>query len=149
MECSKVNHFKTSHRPDQGLDTLGHIANQLRQYICDVLLEREMIQELLPYFADMSGSITVTYNHYIKWVDKLRTYEFADELVLAVTARKLLMLISVIPKDASWLVRTHPDVSLHGTLGIDEADPLYLGRSPDIKSKVNVEISLCVMQIYC
>jgi hypothetical protein len=63
--------------------------------MCDVLLEREMIQELLPYFAEMSGSQSVT-------------------------ARKLRMLISVIPKDASWLVRTHPDVSFHGDLGIDE-----------------------------
>ena len=87
-----------------------------------------MIQELLPYFAEMSGSHRVTYTHYQKWVTRLRTYEFADELVLAVTARKLRMLISVIPKDASWLVRTHPDVSLHGELGIDETEPLYLGR---------------------
>jgi hypothetical protein len=123
-----VNHFKTGQRPDNGLDRLGDIANQLRQYMCNVLLEREMIQELLPYFAEMSGSQSVTYNHYQKWVKRLRTYEFADELVLAVTARKLRMLISVIPKEASWLVRTHPDVSLHGGLGIDETEPLYLGR---------------------
>jgi hypothetical protein len=84
--------------------------------MCDVLLEREMIQELLPYFAEMSGSQSVTYNHFQRWVNN----ECADELVLAVTARKLRMLISVIPKDASWLVRTHPDVSFHGDLGIDE-----------------------------
>ena len=126
-----MNRFKACQRPDNGGDSLGGIANQLRQYMCGVLLEKEMIQELLPYFAEMSGSPAVTYAHYRQWVDRLRKYEYADELVLAVTARKLRMFISVIPKDASWLVRTHPDVSLHGELGIDETEPLYLGRLPD------------------
>jgi hypothetical protein len=87
-----------------------------------------MIQELLPYFAEMTGSQQVTWIHYQKWISRLRKYEFADELVLAVTAKKLRMLISVIPKEASWLVRSHPDVSLYGELGIDEAEPLYLGH---------------------
>ena len=123
-----MDRFKTCQRPNNGRDRLGDIANQLRQYMCGVLLEKEMIQELLPYFAEMSDSQSVAYSHYQRWVKRLRTYEFADELVLAVTARKLRVLISVIPKDASWIVRTHPDVSLHGELGIDETEPLYLGR---------------------
>ena len=67
-----------ANRPPNGADQLGDVANQLRQYICDAMLDRETIREVLPYFAEMSGAQTVSLQQYQRWVSRLRNHEFAD-----------------------------------------------------------------------
>ncbi len=53
--------------------------------------------------------------------------EFADELVVAVTAQKLGVPIVVIPAVPEWKIQTHPHPDLHAHLSIDSNDAIYLG----------------------
>ena len=106
---------------------MGEAADQLRQYICNALLERNTMREILPYFAELSGSTTVSLRHYKSWVAKLRYSEFADELVVAVTAQKLGVPIVVIPAVPEWKIQTHPHPDLHAHLAINSNDAIYLG----------------------
>ena len=117
-----------ANRPPNGADQLGDVANQLRQYICDAMLDRETMREVLPYFAEMSGAQTVSLQQYQRWVSRLRNHEFADELVLAITAKKLRIPIIVVPKESAWVLQTHPDLTLHGLLGVEANHPIYLGN---------------------
>ena len=117
-----------TNRPPNGADELGKVANQLRQYICDAMLDRETIREVLPYFDEMSGAQTVSLRQYQRWVSRLRNHEFADEWVLAITAKKLRIPIIVVPKESAWVLQTHPDPTLHGLLSVEANHPIYLGN---------------------
>ena len=85
------------------------------------------MREFLPYFAEMSGAQTVSLQQYQRWVSRLRNHEFADELVLAITAKELRIPIIVVPKESAWVLQTHPDPALHGLLGVEANRPMYLG----------------------
>ena len=126
-ESSQVSDMNSEKRHKEGDDQLGQVANLLRQYICDAMLQSETMQEVLPYFAEMSGSDSVTFDDYRRWVARLRNHEFADELVVAITAKKLRIPIVVVPSNADWVLQTHPDISLHHQLRVESANPIYLG----------------------
>ena len=89
-------------------DELGKLANDLRQAICDVMDEPRTVAEMLPFFAQQAESEKVTYAQFESWKKALRKSEYADELVLALTAKELGLCIAVVPKMSDWVIRWHP-----------------------------------------
>ena len=87
------------------------------------------MKQVLPYFAEMSGGYLKDLNQYYHWVEKLRKVEFADELVVAVTAQKLNVPIVVVPENPDWVIQTHPDPSTGAHPEVDFSNSVYLGNS--------------------
>ena len=89
--------------------TLGLLAEALRKHFCHgegaVLLRSDMQQTFYPAFACLGGGDTATKAKYAKWVQRLATSEFADELVVVAVAREFSIRITVIPYTPQTSIR--------------------------------------------
>ena len=106
---------------------LGTVAEALRTRFCGggaaVLLRADMKARIFQAFAglDVRGPVR-TEAMYTRWVQKLATKEYADELVVMCVALELAIRITIIPftpPDAlgEWAVaRYGPDGSAHAIL---------------------------------
>ena len=126
-----MNKFEHSHDDRKEGDALGEIANELRLAVCDAMEKPEVIVELLPFFAKHASNEKVTYEHFKRWRMSLRTQEYADELVLALTAKELGVQIVVVPKEKDWKIQRYPRENAdeqHRRVSDRESNTIYLGN---------------------
>ena len=121
---------------------LGVVAEALRTRFCGsesaVLLRPDMKARIYQAFAglDIRGPAR-TEQMYARWVQKLATREYADELVLLCVAMELGIRITVIPytppvANAPWAITAYgPEGAEHVLyLGNNDVHYVYLSRTP-------------------
>ena len=114
---------------------LGLLAQSLRQHFCagpsSVLLRADIKDIIYPAFASLTvRAARRTQQHYERWVSKLATKEYADELVVVAVAMELSIRIVVVPYTpvsavAPWAIPTY------GPAGAaqDASRTMYLGNN--------------------
>ena len=129
---------------------LGLCAEALRSYFCAgtdaVLLKPKIYAKLYPAFAALRNNGPVrTEDMYKRWVGKLNTKEYADELVVLAVALELPVRLVVIPftpqsSDRPWVITSYeaPGMGLDGTstiyFGNNDVHYVYLSRGHGIGS---------------
>lgn len=106
ISSTQERYFHSEERQEG--DELGILANDLRQAICNAMDEQRTTAEMLPFFAKHAVSEKVSFADFTAWKKGLRRDQYADELVLALTAKELGLRIAVIPSCNEWLIRWHP-----------------------------------------
>ena len=114
---------------------LGLCAEALRRHFCDgpdaVLLRPDMQAKIYPAFAglDIRGP-SRTEQLYQRWVQKLATHEYADELVVLAVALELHIRIVVVPYTPAaalvpWAIATYgsPEITA------DQGTTIYFGNN--------------------
>jgi hypothetical protein len=125
-------------RAEPGLikDTpLGKLAATLRHHFCagpsPVLLRLGMMDRIFQAFAGLQeDGPTRTLQMYKRWVEKLATREFADELVVVAVAMELKIAIVCVPHTpqeaaSQWVVSTYQD----SDSAIPHDRMIYLGNN--------------------
>ena len=119
---------------------LGTVAEALRTRFCGgdaaVLLRADMKARIFQAFAGLEvGGVARTEAMYTRWVEKLATKEYADELVVMCVALELAIRITIIPYTppealGEWAVaRYGPDGSAYSILlGNNDAHYVLLSR---------------------
>ena len=126
------------------MSPLGLFAEALRSYFCAgpdaVLLKPTICAKVYPAFAALRiNGPARTEAMYKKWVEKLGTREFADELVLLAVALELPVRLVVIPytphsSERPWVITSYeaPGMGLDGTrtiyFGNNDVHYVYLSR---------------------
>jgi hypothetical protein len=114
---------------------LGMLASTLRQHFCDgassVLMRSDMMARIYQAFAGLQedGSDR-TLPMYTRWVTRLASNEFADELVLVAVAIELKIRILCIPFTPStatkpWVISIYQDT----ILDIPDTRNVYVGNN--------------------
>ena len=125
---------------------LGSLAAALRQHFCanptPILLRPDMMGKIYQAFAGLrEDGPQRTINMYRKWVGKLATDEFADELVLVAVAIELRIRIVCVPYTPTtasrpWVITTYQDVASvvpddrNIYLGNNDVHYMWLSRAP-------------------
>ena len=114
---------------------LGRFAFGLRQYMCAgpgcVLLRDDMKAKLYAAFAALEPSSGArTLPAYKRWVEKLATREYADELVVLACAVELKIRIVCVPHtpggfDPKWTISTYAPLDMQ----LPEAMSVHLGNN--------------------
>ena len=109
-------------------DALGSMADFLRGYACNAMMEDGGVQRWMPWFAHLSGAANAprgggaSIAHYRNHVRALRSREFADHLNLIQLAEMFEVEIVVIPmtplgSNVPWAItKTNPTSSQHRIL---------------------------------
>ena len=121
---------------------LGAVAEALRIRFCGgeaaVLLRADMKARIYNAFAGLAvGDSARTEAMYTRWVQRLATREFADELVVLCVALELAVRIAIVPYApphalGQWAISAYgpegADVVLH--LGNNDVHYVYLSQGP-------------------
>ena len=122
-----------------GMDTIGQLANQLRQLVAGehgAMMARQCVWQLA--FAGLQLAGTNQYPSdsasFKKWLSRVATSEFADELVLSATSQLLRICIRTVPHTPEgsmqdWKITEHPCAALRSSEAYDESMIITLGNN--------------------
>jgi hypothetical protein len=120
-------------------DTLGVVADGLRQYFCGLnryMLRDDVIAFYAPIFAACDAvhgarNRPATLAAYKQWVTNVTTCEFTDALILAAVAKCLQVCITTVPHtpvgNNAWAIAQHPVQELWPSAGI--SDEIVMGNN--------------------
>jgi hypothetical protein len=125
-------------RPALGDDALGELAHRLRMLIAGTrgyMTQHEALWSPSFVALQCAGCVyeNTDLNTYQAWLERVSVREFADELVLAATARCLRLCIRTVPYTPpgqdQWAIIEHPCFSVRDELGYDPTRVVLLGNN--------------------
>ena len=124
-------------RPLNGCDALGECAHTLRKLVVGLdgfMLEPDQLMCWISAYAALQAGGQAghqsSHQSYRNWLKKVSTDDFADELVLAATAKLIAVQITVVPftpstANAPWIITAYPA----NTTSIQPGHALTLGNN--------------------
>ena len=121
-------------------DKLGMVSDGLRQFMCGLngyMQTNEAMTCYVPPFVawhavHCNSGKPATLADYKYWIAKVATIEFADELILAATAKQLRVCITTVPhtppNNPPWIIAQHPVQDLWQAEEVTEDHEIVLGN---------------------